>query len=397
MRIAMVAACPFPANHGSPASIREMSEALSDRGHEIHVLTYPNGDDIPIAGPTVHRVRVGRRSEQATVKVGPAWEKFLFDPLMVVSLIRIIRREKIDVIHAHNYEAALIGWMAKVVTGVPMLYNAVNLMADELHTYDFFRSKRLARRLGGWLDRHIPRRGDAVTTVSAHLRDRLVESGVDPKKVRVLPAGVNPEMFSDIEAGSLRQDLGICDDAPVIVYTGTLHQFQRVDYLLSALTHLIADRPEVQVVVACNLSEPIVTERFRNLVREWHLQDHVILCEDVTLEKMPAYLALADVAALPRPACLGHPVKALNYMAAGCAIAGFQNSANGLQDGVNALLAPDYDIRGFTECIRKLIDEPALRRQLGKEARVTVEKNYSWRRLAARVEEIYEDMTREIR
>ena len=39
----MVAACPFPANHGSAASIREMSDTLTDMGHSVHIVTYPTG------------------------------------------------------------------------------------------------------------------------------------------------------------------------------------------------------------------------------------------------------------------------------------------------------------------------------------------------------------------
>ena len=38
--IAMIAPCPFPANYGTPGAIREMCEALSARGHRIHVVTY---------------------------------------------------------------------------------------------------------------------------------------------------------------------------------------------------------------------------------------------------------------------------------------------------------------------------------------------------------------------
>ena len=47
-KVVMVAACPFPANHGSPASIREMSEALVELGHEVHILTYPIKENIPV-------------------------------------------------------------------------------------------------------------------------------------------------------------------------------------------------------------------------------------------------------------------------------------------------------------------------------------------------------------
>jgi hypothetical protein len=39
----MVAACPFPANHGSAASIREMSDTLVDMRHDVQIVTYAIG------------------------------------------------------------------------------------------------------------------------------------------------------------------------------------------------------------------------------------------------------------------------------------------------------------------------------------------------------------------
>ena len=54
--IAVVAACPFPANYGSAASIREMSDTLSDMGHDVHIVTYPFGQgDIRVRRAKVHR------------------------------------------------------------------------------------------------------------------------------------------------------------------------------------------------------------------------------------------------------------------------------------------------------------------------------------------------------
>ena len=55
--IAMVAACPFPANQGTPAAIREMSEELARRGHTVRVVTYPLSDNTPISGVAIDRVR----------------------------------------------------------------------------------------------------------------------------------------------------------------------------------------------------------------------------------------------------------------------------------------------------------------------------------------------------
>src|SRR6266436_7992878 len=134
--VAMVAACPFPANHGSAASIREMSDTLSDMGPNVHIVTYPTGqEEIRVRRGKVHRTGAFRPEQKA--KVGPSSEKFVLDFQLLRLLCQVIRRERIDIIHAHNYEGALVGIMAKWLTRRPLLYNAVNLMADELASYRF--------------------------------------------------------------------------------------------------------------------------------------------------------------------------------------------------------------------------------------------------------------------
>ena len=57
LRICTLAACPFPANHGTPGSIRELSEAVAERGHDVHVVTYHMGQDIPLKRLNLHRIR----------------------------------------------------------------------------------------------------------------------------------------------------------------------------------------------------------------------------------------------------------------------------------------------------------------------------------------------------
>src|SRR2546422_10979328 len=95
--VAMVAACPFPANHGSAASIREMSDTLSDMGHKVHIVTYPTGqEEIRVRRAKVHRTAAFRPERNA--KVGPSSEKFSLDFQLLRLLCRVIRRERIDII-----------------------------------------------------------------------------------------------------------------------------------------------------------------------------------------------------------------------------------------------------------------------------------------------------------
>ncbi len=53
----MVAACPFPANQGSAASIPEMSDTLVDMRHDVQLVTYAIGQaDIKVRRAKVHRI-----------------------------------------------------------------------------------------------------------------------------------------------------------------------------------------------------------------------------------------------------------------------------------------------------------------------------------------------------
>src|SRR5437660_11130167 len=100
--VAMVAACPFPANHGSAASIRDMSDTLAQMGHAVHIVTYPTGqEDIVVRHAKIHRTAPFR--PETNTKVGPSAEKLLRDFALLRLLYRVVRREHIDIIHAHNY------------------------------------------------------------------------------------------------------------------------------------------------------------------------------------------------------------------------------------------------------------------------------------------------------
>jgi hypothetical protein len=105
------------------------------------------------------------------------------------------RRKHIDVIYAHIYEGALIGVMAKWITGRPLLYNAVNLMSDELAGYGFIRPVWLAQWIASALDWLIPIFPDHITAVSAELKQWFVDRGIREQKVDVVPAEIQPEMF----------------------------------------------------------------------------------------------------------------------------------------------------------------------------------------------------------
>ena len=387
LSIAMVAACPFPANHGSPASIREMSQTLSSLGHKVHIITYPIGQDIPVENVTIHRV--GKFLGSHKVTVGPTYYKPFLDALLAIKLCQVIWKEKIDVIHAHNYEGAIAGYIAKKITRKPMLYNAVNNMIDELPSYHFIRPKSLAVKFANFLDNLIPKMGDYVTVVSEELNTFLLKKGVPKGKMSIIPAGVYPEMFEGKDPNMMRNryHIGL---RPLVIYTGTLDTFQRVDYLIRAMRIVINTLEQAVLLIVGNIINPIDLERLRKFAIEKGIDKNVIFTDERPLEEIPYFLASADVAVVPRPTCPGFPVKLLNYMAAGNAIVTFVGSAKGLKHMFNAIMVRNDDWEELGRGILLLLQDAALRKTLGYNAKMTVKSNFDWVILAKKIEKIYQ-------
>ena len=386
--IAMVAACPFPANHGSAASIREMSDTLSDMGHSVHIVTYPTGqEEIRIRRAKVHRTAAFRPEKNA--KVGPSSEKFLLDFHLLRLLCRVIRQESIDIIHAHNYEGALIGVMAKWLTRRPLLYNAVNLMTDELAGYRFIRPAWLAHGLARGLDWFTPIFPDHITAVSPELRDWFVEHGVPAAKVDMVPAGIEPGLFDHPAPERFREKFHL-RDRPVVMYTGVLNAFQRVDYLLRAFAVALQERPDALLLVVSPLVSAAHEKELQHLADGLGISRSIIWISPHTLEDLPSFLALANVCVVPRPECPGHPVKLLNYMLAGKPVVSFAGGAKGVRHLHDAFIVPNHDFEGLGRGILTLLNDPSLAGELGANARATVLAEFDWRQICSKIERIYD-------
>jgi 1,2-diacylglycerol 3-alpha-glucosyltransferase len=385
----MIAACPFPVNYGSPAAIRELSETLSEIGHEIHIVTYADGENLSVGNAQLHRISgLGKPSG---TRVGPSRDKFLLDFLLVIKLCKVIWKQKIDIIHAHNYEGGLAGVVAKFVTRKPLIYNAVNLMSEELASYAFFRPAILAKWLAATLDWFMPIFPDHIVAVSPELYNWYIKHRISPTRLTMVPCGVRPAMFDSADPSRFLAKYSV-GSRPVIMYTGIHNAFQRVDYLLRAFSVVLKQEPSALLLVVSPITNepnfPVNVE----LANSLGILDNVIFIGPHELHELPDYLAMATVTVVPRPECNGFPIKLLNYMTAGKPIVCFAASAKGVQHMHDALIVPNHDWQKMGEGILTLLRDPALAKRLGANARETVLNNFDWRILATKIEAIYDQL-----
>lgn len=372
----MVAACPFPSLRGSQVLIRELAESLANAGHSVHVVTYPTAQHmVPVQRIAIHRV----------VKVPGlwtarpfGWQKIVLDLLLVWQLLRVVRSEKIEVIHAHNVEAPLIAYLVRFLTGVPVVYHAHNALSDELPCY-FSRApmRRAARRLGSFLDRRISGWADYSIALSDRLAAFLAVRG-GSGKVDVIPPAVSPLM-------KVRRPRPRVSRGFAVVYAGNLDPYQDIDLLLAGFERVSSAEPAARLILVTHKgAHPETEQRAAALARRPGVSVRVVN----TFAAAVRELSQADVLVCPRGSWSGFPIKVLNYMALGPPIVHARASAHALTDGTTALLFADNDPIAFARSILRLRD-PALAQQLGRQARAVVLDQYSWPRLLPRILSVY--------
>jgi glycosyltransferase involved in cell wall biosynthesis len=379
MRVAMVAACAFPALRGSQALIGELAEDLADLGHQIHLVTYPAGEATPSRnGLRIHPRR--RNRDAASIEQG--WRRLVHDIGLGINLYRVVRQEGIDVIHAHNYEAPVCAYVTRWLTGVPVVYHTHNALSDELQTYAGSRlSRTLARRIGQLLDRQVPRRADFTIALTPDLEDFLHSCGVRPSRVGVVPPGVAMETpVSGPRPGAEGRGF-------VVAYAGNLDRYQDLDVLFRAFLDF---RRQVQ-----NASLLIIThEQVWRRRAGWRLEELVVrgfarVVVAPTFADARGWLERSDVLVCPRSSWSGYPIKLLNYMATGKPVVAAEGSAKGITDGLNGLIFRDRDPQHLAAQLRRLHGDYELQQRLGAAARIALSKNHDRKKIASEIAQIH--------
>jgi glycosyltransferase involved in cell wall biosynthesis len=363
LKIAVVAACPFPYPRGTPIRILRLAEALANRGHDLHVVTYHLGEGEPEGPVKVHRIRdvaIYRR-----VSPGPSYLKLLLlDPLLALKL-----------------KSVVVGAPVRRSTGCPLVYDAHTLLESELHYYGLGLWRNAKRSIGRRLDRWLPKWADHVVTVTDRIRQGLIrDTGLSPEGVTLVTNGVETDLF-----GRQRGRNGSSVPAHrTVVFAGNLARYQGIEHLLQAFGKILEKRKGVRLRIVTQSS----FDEYESMARDLGIRESIDVV-DSDFEGLPDELAAADVLVNPRTECDGIPMKLLNYMAARKAIVSFQGSAPCVEHGKTALVVEDRDTRAFAGSVLRLLDDPGLAEELGRRAREVVEAKHTWDSKAAAMEVIF--------
>jgi glycosyltransferase involved in cell wall biosynthesis len=286
-------------------------------------------------------------------------------------LASYIRRERVDVIHAHMFGSNLWGTIIGRLTRVPIV------IAHE-HTWSF--EGEPLRRL---LDRElIARWSDAFIAVSRTDRRKMVEiERIPPERIRFIPNGIAGR--TPTPGHDLRAELGI-GSGPLVGAVGALRAQKAYDVLICAAAHLRKAHPDLHMLIA---GEGPERPRLQALVRELGLND-VIVMPGRRLD-VPEMLAELDVAV-----CASHfegsPLAVMEYMEAGLPIVATKVGGipDLIEDGVHGLLVEPGEPDGLAAAIHDLLNDRIRASALGARRR----REFDLDVMVGNVEALYEEL-----
>lgn len=299
--------------------------------------------------------------------------------LQVARLAHWLRRERVELVHAHDFYSTMMVVPAAKLVGTKVIVGRLDLA--------HWHGKARRAVLNG-----LTQMADHVVANAEAIRRMLMEAeGMSAERVSVIPNGLDLARFDARVRAGLSAPLPDTGGAPVVVHVANMnHPVKRQEDLFQALALL---RREGRVLHAFLVGDGPRRPELERMVGELGLADTVHFLRHRT--DVPALYARADFGVLCSSA-EGLSNAVMEGMAAGLPMVVTRVGGNPelVADGERGLVVPPHQPVALCEAFRRLLADRELGRRMGAEARAFVERELSLERMVRRHDALYRRVTR---
>ena len=373
-RVLMITGAYYPELSGGGLQARAVVRALA-RDVEFSVLTTSTNRSLPAVAVEdkvqIRRVYVDVRSVPSEL-VGAL--------RLAVAFMRLAAH--VDIVNLHGFSRKTM-----LFVGLSRLFGKAFILTLQTGVQDEPAAVRRTGRLAYWAYTN----ADLYLSVSPGLSKAYLEAALPAARLRQVCNAVDTDRFrpaSADERRSLRVQLQLPEETPIVLFVGVFTQDKRPHLLYAAWARLAAAGVP-SAIVFVGATRPINQEIDPGLGADIRaraaadgLSEHVFFVE--SSHTIDQYFRAADIYVLPSIR-EGLSIALLEAMSSGlpCVVSQLPGSTDVLiEHGKNGMLVRPDDQEAFTEAIESLVRHRDLARMLGAAARETVVERYSIQRTA---------------
>lgn len=382
--------------------VRELARELGQRGVPVDIFTRSQERFVPTIVPLGCGVRVINLHTGPAVPYDKNWV-LTYLPEFVSRVRCFADGEDLtyDMIHSHYWLSGEAGVWLRRSWGIPLVHmfhtlgvmkNRVARSVEEVET-----SRRVA------IERQLLRAADAIVAATPLDRAQMVwHYGADPDRIRVIPCGVDLDLFRPQPQVAARVRLGLSPQEQLLLCVGRMEPLKGMDCLIRALALLYTRHPDwrdtVRVILVGGGSEAqpdlwnTEQRRLATLRVESGVADRVSFLGAQPQQRLPDYYAAADVVVIPSH-YESFGMVALEALACGTPVVA--SHVGGLsytiEDGRNGLLVPPDNPEALADRLERLLTDVDLALTLRHAARQRAQ-SYAWSSVARRMIQLYREL-----
>jgi glycosyltransferase involved in cell wall biosynthesis len=370
LRVLVLAPHPWYQERGTPMAVDALVRVLTQRGYEVDLLVYHEGDDRRIPGCKLRRIP--RIPGVRDVPPGPSWKKLVCDAAMFNSALRLARQQRIDLVHAVE-ESSAIALLLDRLYRIPYIYDMDSSLPQQMiERYGWL---KLARPLLESLERRLIRGSTGVVVVSRAIEQVARRAASQQLVVRLEDFSLLDDTACGAETSCEQLHETINKDGPIVLYVGNLMPYQGIDLLLAAFQRVADRHPTAQLVIIGGSDDGV--RSYRRRAAALGIGDRVHLLGPRPTEQLGCLLAQATTLVSPRTVGVNTPMKIYSYMDSGTPVLATRlpTHTQVLDDEVAHLVSAEAE--PMAEGMLRLLTDEALRRGLAERARQRVHEQYS--------------------
>ena len=374
MRICMLVSAGFPPREGMGFYIWNLSRFLLGLGHEVHIIT--RGQARPTSREVLDGITIWRPPFLPVYPFHVHLHGYFVDRLLANIGMDF------DVLHLHmplvRQPAGRIPTLVTVHT--PMKADIRNIPANT----PFNVLIKLQAPISYRLEQEVLDGADGIAAVARSVADELRDYGIDPRCVAVLGNAVDTSVFFP---GTSTAPVG----KPYFLTAGRLAPRKGLEDLLSCAEIVAATHPDVRFLIAGTGPRE---KELQALIKKKDLTKNVSLTGHISDRAQMVDLYRGATAYIHSAHYEGLATVMLEAMA--CARPVISTAVSGaldvIVDGQNGVLVPPRAPKEMAAAAIRLLENPGLAQNLGREALRTIQTRYTWEAVARLYEAEYEKL-----